>query len=327
MEIDNTLLVTGGCGFIGSHFINYIFNKYSLIKIINIDAMYYCANELNVNENVRNSNRYTFIKGKVQDKDLINFILNTYNVSYIVHFAAQSHVDTSFTDSLQYTQDNIVGTHTLIECCRIYGKIKKFIHISTDEVYGESICEKKTENSVLIPTNPYASSKASAELIVQSYYHSFKMPIVIVRSNNIFGPNQYPEKLIPKFIKLLKENKKLTIYGDGHHIRGFLHVSDVVRAVELILLKGTISEIYNIGVEKEFEFSVLDVAKILIKLIKNSTDYNDFIEYVDDRPFNDKRYYISNDKVKSLGWKVKTNFMEVLKELINIGIINDSVHS
>lgn len=316
MEVNNTLLVTGGCGFIGSHFINYIYEKYSEIDIINIDAMYYCANETNVKEYIRNSDRYIFIKGKVQDQDLINFILNTYQITHVIHFAAQSHVDTSFTDSLQYTQDNIVGTHTLIECCRIYGKIKKFIHISTDEVYGESIYEKKTENSILIPTNPYSASKGSAELIVQSYYHSFKMPIVIVRSNNVFGPNQYPEKLIPKFIKLLKENKKLTIYGDGNHIRGFLHVSDVITAIELILIKGTISEIYNIGVEKEFEYSVLDIAKILIKLIKNSTEYNDFIEYVSDRPFNDKRYYISNDKIKSLGWDIKKNFMDCIKELI-----------
>lgn len=316
MEVNNTLLVTGGCGFIGSHFINYIYEKYSEIDIINIDAMYYCANETNVKEYIRNSDRYIFIKGKVQDQDLINFILNTYQITHVIHFAAQSHVDTSFTDSLQYTQDNIVGTHTLIECCRMYGKIKKFIHISTDEVYGESIYEKKTENSILIPTNPYSASKGSAELIVQSYYHSFKMPIVIVRSNNVFGPNQYPEKLIPKFIKLLKENKKLTIYGDGNHIRGFLHVSDVITAIELILIKGTISEIYNIGVEKEFEYSVLDIAKILIKLIKNSTEYNDFIEYVSDRPFNDKRYYISNDKIKSLGWDIKKNFMDCIKELI-----------
>ena len=313
------LLVTGGYGFIGSNFINYIFpkNKY---RIINIDAMYYCANELNLNEEIRNNINYKFIKGNICSKDLINHILKEYNIEYIIHFAAQSHVQNSFEDSLQYTQDNILGTHNILECCRKYGKIKRFIHVSTDEVYGESMLSvdenHKTEHSVLCPTNPYAATKAGAELIAQSYNHSFNMPIIITRGNNVFGPNQYPEKLIPLFIKQLKENKKVTIQGDGSCVRAFLHAYDTATAFECILEKGKIGEIYNIGCDEGMEYSVMEVAKILIKIIKNTNDYDRWIEYIKDRPFNDKRYYISNQKLKDLGWKIKIDFNEGLKNLI-----------
>ena len=223
------LLVTGGCGFIGSNFINYIFEK-KKYKIINFDAMYYCANENNISSKIRSSQNYILIKGNLCSKDLVNHVLYTYKIDEVVHFAAQSHVQNSFDDSLQFTQDNILGTHTLLECCRKYGKIKKFIHVSTDEVYGESMISidesKKTEHSILCPTNPYAATKAGAELIAQSYNHSYKMPIIITRGNNVYGPNQYPEKLIPRFIKLLNENKKVTIQGDGSAVRAFLHSYD-----------------------------------------------------------------------------------------------------
>jgi UDP-glucose 4,6-dehydratase len=314
------LLVTGGCGFIGSNFINHIFNKNKNINIINIDALYYCASEENVLPEIRNSNRYTFVKGNLVSEDLVNFVLNKYNIDNVVHFAAQSHVDNSFSNSLQYTRDNILATHTLLECCRKYNKLSKFIHVSTDEVYGESMLEdnKKTEESILCPTNPYAATKAGAELIAQSYYHSFKMPIIITRGNNVYGINQYPEKLIPRFIMLLKENKKVTIQGDGSNVRAFLHVNDVCSAFELILEKGKIGEIYNIGSDINSEYSVLEIAKLLISLIKkdNLIDINDYITYIEDRPFNDKRYYISNQKLKDLGWTINVKFMDGIKELI-----------
>ena len=314
------LLVTGGCGFIGSNFINYFYNKHSTINIINLDAMYYCANELNVDENIRKSNRYHLVKGNLCSFDLLNHILENYNVDTVIHFAAQSHVQNSFEDSLKYTNDNILGTHTLLEACRKYGKITKFIHISTDEVYGESmICdeeEKKNEQSILCPTNPYAATKAGAELIANSYRFSFNMPIIITRGNNVYGPNQYPEKLIPRFIHLLKENKKVTIQGNGSNVRAFLHALDVAKALELILEKGKIGEIYNIGSDEDKEYTVLEIAHILIKLIKETDNYDEYIEYVEDRPFNDKRYYISNEKVKNLGWLIEKDFMEGLKELI-----------
>ena len=236
-----TLLVTGGCGFIGSNFINYYFPKKNM-KLVNLDVMYYCASEENVSPEIRSSPNYTFVKC-----DLCNFngvleVLETYSITHVIHFAAQSHVQNSFEDSIKYTHDNVLGTHTLLECARKYGKIKKFIHVSTDEVYGESMNSvderKKTEHSILCPTNPYAATKAGAELIAQSYCHSYKMPIIITRGNNVYGPNQYPEKLIPLFIKLLKEDKKVTIQGDGSTVRAFLHSYDTARAFEAILEKG-----------------------------------------------------------------------------------------
>jgi len=315
----SNLLITGGCGFIGSNFINYIFDRTDY-NIINLDAMYYCASENNVKEDIRNNSRYKLIKGNLCSYDLVRHIINDYEIDYVIHFAAQSHVQNSFEDSLQYTKDNIEGTHTLLEVCRKYKNIKKFIHVSTDEVYGESMIEddenKKTENSILCPTNPYAATKAGAELIAQSYYHSFKMPIIITRGNNVYGPNQYPEKLIPRFIELLRDNKKVTIQGDGSNIRAFLHSHDVARAFEIILEKGKIGEIYNIGSDENQEYTVLEVAKLLIEKIKNTKEHNNWITYIEDRPFNDKRYYISNQKIKDLGWSIDIDFEDGINDLL-----------
>ena len=299
------LLITGGCGFIGSNFINYYFYKNKEVNIINLDAMYYCADENNINKEIRESSRYNLIKGNLCSYDLLVHVLESNKIDTIIHFAAQSHVEDSFTDAFKYTKDNILGTHTLLEACRLYNKINKFIHISTDEVYGESLLndgeEKKNEKSILCPTNPYAATKAGAELIAGSYKISFNMPIIITRGNNVYGKNQYPEKLIPRFISLLKEDKKVTIQGDGSNVRAFLHAIDVASALESILERGKIGEIYNIGRDEDKEYTVLEIAKILIKLIKDTEDYDKWIEYIEDRPFNDKRYYISNDKVKDLG--------------------------
>ena len=314
------LLVTGGCGFIGSNFINHYFEKVEFL--VNLDAMYYCASEDNVNIEIRKADNYKFVKGNLCSIKLVNNILIQNKISHVIHFAAQSHVQNSFDDSLSFTKDNILGTHTLLDCCHKYGKIEKFIHVSTDEVYGESMLkddeQHKTEESVLCPSNPYAATKAGAELICQSYYHSFKMPIVITRGNNVYGPNQYPEKLIPRFIELLKYDKNVTIQGDGSNVRAFLHVDDTVKAFECILEKGQIGEIYNIGCDKGMEYSVLDIAKILIKLIKQTDNYEEWIEYIQDRPFNDKRYYISNQKVKDLGWEIYINFEDGIKKMVNI---------
>lgn len=320
------LLVTGGCGFIGSNFINYYFPKNKINKLVNIDAMYYCANETNVDKSIRNSDKYSLVKGNLCDSNLVDHILKEYKITHVIHFAAQSHVQNSFDDSLTFTKDNILGTHILLESCRKYGRIERFIHVSTDEVYGESMNTvdelHKTEHSILCPTNPYAATKAGAELIAQSYNHSYKMPIIITRGNNVYGPNQYPEKLIPRFIKLLKENKKVTIQGQGKSVRAFLHAYDTATAFECILEKGKIGEIYNIGCDEGMEYSVLEVAKILIKMIKNTDDSDEWIEYIEDRPFNDQRYYISNQKLKDLGWEIKTNFNDGLNEIKNIDIYN-----
>ena len=309
------LFVTGGCGFIGSNFINYFGSKYPETFIVNMDAMYYCANE----ENVKLKNNYKFIKGNLQSKDIVQHILEEYSITHVIHFAAQSHVQNSFDDSIIYTMDNVLGTHTLLESCRLYqNKTKnlvKIIHVSTDEVYGESVDnDLKHELSVLIPTNPYAATKAGAELIAMSYIKSYKLPIVITRGNNVYGPNQYPEKLIPRFIQQLKNNEQVTIQGDGSALRSFLHVNDTCSAFETILNKGQIGEIYNIGTHDEY--SVMDVAKMLIKLIKNTNDYEPFIKFIEDRPFNDSRYFISNQKLKDLGWNIKIDFDEGINMLI-----------
>jgi dTDP-glucose 4,6-dehydratase len=313
------LLVTGGCGFIGSNFINYYFPKQTNLKLVNLDIMYYCASEENVSPEIRSSPNYTFVKCDLCNYKSVLDILETHSITHVIHFAAQSHVQNSFEDSIKYTHDNVLGTHTLLECSRKYGKIKKFIHVSTDEVYGESmnsINEKqKTEHSILCPTNPYAATKAGAELIAQSYCHSYKMPIIITRGNNVYGPNQYPEKIIPLFIKQLKEGKKITIQGDGSAVRAFLHSYDTARAFEAILEKGQLGEIYNIGCDEGMEYSVMDVAKILIREIKHTTQYDEWLEYIEDRPYNDKRYYISNAKLKDLGWDIQIDFMSGIKHL------------
>lgn len=320
VSIEN-LFVTGGAGFIGSNFINEFGKKYPKINIINFDALYYCADENNVDEEIRNRSNYKFIEGNLQSYDLLKYIFKEHKITHIIHFAAQSHVQNSFSDSLKYTADNVLGTHNLLEVNRLHNPhLLKFIHVSTDEVYGESKPIKdelyKTENSILCPTNPYAATKSNAELLAQSYSHSFNLPIVITRGNNVYGPNQYPEKLIPKFIKLLNENKKVTIQGDGSCLRSFLHVSDTVKAFEVILDKGKIGEIYNIGCDDNMEYSVLDVAKKLIKMVKKTEDFDQWIEYIPDRPFNDKRYYISNEKLKNLGWEIRVSFNEGIKNLV-----------
>jgi len=317
------LFVTGGAGFIGSNFINELFNQYHHIRVINFDALYYCANEeQNILPTIRaNKERYTFIHGNLQSLDLLNYIFQTTKVTHIVHFAAQSHVQTSFTDAIQYTQDNVLGTHNLLEATRLHcPTLQKFIHVSTDEVYGESMLsadeQHKTEQTVLCPTNPYAATKAGAELLAQAYNHSFKMPIIITRGNNVYGPNQYPEKVIPRFIEQLKKGEKVTIQGDGSCVRGFLHAEDTANAFIKVLEKGKIGEIYNIGCDEGMEYSILEVAKILIKQIKGTEDnWEKWITFIEDRPFNDQRYYISNRKLKELGWTINIPFLEGVNKL------------
>lgn len=316
------ILVTGGCGFIGSNFINYFLQKNDNAVIVNIDKLDYCAN---VN-NVTATNNYIFVKGNINDKELVYNTLQKYNIEFVIHFAAQTHVDNSFHSAMNYTVDNILGTHTILECCRLYGKISRFIHISTDEVYGEidlhnqGCCEK----SLLNPTNPYAATKAGAEFLVRSYFYSFRLPVIIIRANNVYGKHQYPEKLIPKFIKLLKNNMKLTIQGDGKTRRNFIYVDDIVRAICIIFEKGDINNIYNIGTRNEY--SVMEIATMLLHMIKgNEHDIQDHIEYIPDRNFNDFRYAIDSTFLQTLGWKEEKPFTEGLQETINWYMANDSI--
>lgn len=324
--IYKSILVTGGCGFIASNFINFAVKKYPDTLFVNLDAMYYCASTNNID--VSNERNYKFIKGNINSVDLVTHLLNNYNIDCVMHFAAQSHVDNSFSGPLQYTKDNVLGTHNLLECCRKYNKLKLFIHVSTDEVYGESHLDdnRKNEASLLCPTNPYAASKAGAEIMASSYHHSYGMPIIITRGNNVYGERQYPEKLIPKFICLLKKNKKVTIHGEGKTMRAFLHVSDVVNAFDTVLEQGKIGEIYNIG--SDDEYTVNQIAKILINKIKKTNNINDWTINVEDRMFNDKRYYICSQKLNNLGWTPKVNFDDGINNCIDwyCNQINDSTH-
>jgi len=306
------LLVTGGCGFIGAGFCRRIQKNHSYLTLVNIDKLYPCST--NQSDLTTSHDNYVFVRGDIKDTKLILNLLNTYNIDTIVHFAAQSHVDTSFTDSMLYTQDNVVGTHSMLEACRIYGKLKKFIHISTDEVYGENKEEVFTEKSLLKPTNPYAASKASAEMLVHSYVHSFNLPAIVIRSNNVYGIGQYPEKVIPKFIFQLMDNKKITIQGSGNQLRSFLHLEDAVDAFLCVMFQGELGEIYNISSKDEISIRVL--ASVLVKSLKPKDNVEDWITFVEDRQFNDKRYWIESEPLFKLGWTQKVSFSEGLAETI-----------
>jgi dTDP-glucose 4,6-dehydratase len=298
------ILVTGGCGFIGSHFINMmVTNGY---YVVNVDKMDYCSNVYNIKVDCKT---YTC---DILDRDKMIQILREHNINTIVHFAAQTFVDTSFDDSINFTRDNVLGTHTLLETCREYGFITKFIHVSTDEVYGETL-NIVNEGDPLDPTNPYAATKAAAEFIVKSYWHSFKMPIIIVRMNNVYGENQYHEKVIPRFISQLKNDQKCTIHGKGQTRRSFIHVYDVCQGIFTVMNKGVISEIYNIGTDKEI--GILELAEKIIYYIKKSSQFERYIEFVNDRPYNDYRYYINSNKLKKLGWSETKIFDDELFKL------------
>lgn len=330
MEFKN-ILITGGLGFIASNYIEYIVKTYDNIFIVNMDKISYCSN-IKLNEYLKDNVNYKFIKSDILNIDFICNILETYNIDTILHFAAETHVDNSFGNSINFTFSNVLGTHTLVECCKKYmynlNKKIKFIHVSTDEVYGHINYTDNgaSENFILNPTNPYAATKASAEFIVRSYHHSFKFPCIIVRCNNIYGKNQYPEKIIPKFITNLINKKILEIQGDGNNVRSYLHIYDFCTAFDTIINNGVIGETYNIGTN--IETKNIDIAKFLIdkfKKIFNDDDFYNYeiIKYVKDRPFNDKRYFINYDKLLSIGWNGPTiNLSDGLDDLIDFYLKN-----
>lgn len=311
-------LITGGCGFIGSNFINFIHSKEPHSFVLNVDKLDYCADTHNVYER-DDPTRYLLVRHTICDKYKMLRLLNEYKITHLVHFAAQSHVDSSFDRAMDYTMDNVYGTHCLLEAARMYGQLERFIHFSTDEVYGESTEDAKfDEQSLLCPTNPYSATKAGAEMLVNSYIYSFNLPCIITRGNNVYGPNQYHEKLIPRFIKLLDDGKCLTVHGKGESQRSFIHVDDVCTAVEIVMQKGTLGEIYNIGSDDENEMSVIEVAELICKHYKHGLykkDWKNRMVFVDDRPFNDKRYFITNQKLKSLGWRCMKKLIDYIASL------------
>lgn len=310
--LPQSILVTGGAGFIGSNFVRYILKNHESISCINVDKITYCSRYPEVDSPI-----YKFYRCDITDADQILSILNQHNIDTIVHFAAQTHVDRSFGNSLVFTNDNIKGTHTLLEAVKEYGKIKRFLHISTDEVYGEvsDSHEGCIEESLLNPTNPYAATKASAEFLVRSYGQSFKIPFIITRGNNVYGRYQYPDKIIPKFILHLLNGEKLPIHGAGESRRNFINVEDVCNAVWIALTRGKLGEIYNIG--SEDEFSVMDIAEKLVQELKPGESLEDHLEYVPDREYNDHRYSINVGQLLGLGWEPKIRFEDGLKDVIS----------
>jgi len=302
----NSVLITGAAGFIASNVAIRLVKNHPKIMFVILDKLDYCANLKNLDP-VKECKNFEFVKGDILSTDLVNLLVRQYKIDTIYHFAAQTHVDNSFGNSLTFTRNNVLGTHTLLECWRAnQDLIKRFIHVSTDEVYGENKepeqnpsdktkqamggVEFDESHSMLLPTNPYAASKAAAELLVQSYKHSFNIPAIITRGNNVYGPRQYPEKLIPKFIYRMERKQKLCVHGKGSPRRSYLYVEDAAEAYETVLFKGKIGEIYNVGTKDEI--SVLEVTKAIIAAYGLKEEEGKWIEFVADRHFNDQRYYI-----------------------------------
>ena len=233
------ILITGAAGFIASHVANRIVRLYPQYKVVVLDKLDYCSNLKNLDA-ARAYPNFKFVKGDIASADLVNYVLLTEGIDTIMHFAAQTHVDNSFGNSFEFTKNNIYGTHVLLESCRVAGTIRRFIHVSTDEVYGETSADAlvgNNEGSRLLPTNPYSATKAGAEMLVMAYGQSYNLPYITTRGNNVYGPNQFPEKLIPKFLLLAMEGKNLPIHGDGSNVRSYLYCEDVAEAFDVVLHK------------------------------------------------------------------------------------------
>lgn len=308
MSSGENILVTGVAGFIASNFITYMVKRYPQYNFIGIDKISYCSDLRNIASIITSPN-FKLYKYNILDSDKIKEIFLHHKVQIIMHFAAYTHVDLSFGNSIEFTKNNIIATHILLEYAREYN-ISKFIYISTDEVYGCSD-NLSNERSILNPTNPYAATKAAAEHLVRSYYYSYKLPTIITRGNNVFGPQQYPDKVIPLFILRLLYDHKCQIQGTGEQKRSFLYIDDVVKAFECILNSGKIGETYNIGTDTDI--TIHDLARSIINIIKPEENADNWIEYIKDRNFNDTRYNISSIKLKSLGWSQQITFDEGLK--------------
>lgn len=301
------LLVTGGCGFIGSNFIRYMLKKHPSYKIINLDKLTYCGRRENLKD-VEKDKRYTFVKGDICDERLAAKLMK--NCDAVLNFAAESHVDRSISDASDFIRTNVHGVQVLLDAAR-KNRIKKFIQISTDETYGSIKRGSFTETSLLHPNSPYAASKAGGDHLALAYYTTFKTPVVVTRSSNNFGPYQFPEKVIPLFITNLMENKKVPLYGDGMNVRDWLYVLDNCRGIDVILHKGRIGEIYNIG--GSYEIPNIKLTRIILKLLGKTSS---MIKYVPDRLGHDRRYSLSSSKIKRLGWWPTKDFYTAIKETI-----------
>ena len=305
------ILVTGGAGFIGSNFIRYMLKKYNDVKIINLDKLTYAGNLENLKD-VENNPNYIFVKGDITNAELVEFVVQNYSVDVIINFAAESHVDRSILGPSAFVKTNVIGTQVLLDVARKFD-LELFIQISTDEVYGSLGPEGKfTEQTPLLPNSPYAASKASADLICRAYFKTYKLPVIITRCSNNFGPYQFPEKLIPLMIINAINDKPLPVYGDGGNVRDWIYVVDHCRAIDLVLQKGKPGEIYNIGGGNERKN--IDVVNLILEKLGKPKN---LIKFVKDRPAHDRRYAMDWSKIKrELGWEPEFEFENALDETI-----------
>ncbi len=299
------ILVTGGAGFIGSEFVRQAVKRRQ--KIIVVDKLAYSGDLTRLKEI---KGKYTFYKTDICQKAKLEAVLKKEKPHIIVHFAAETHVDRSILDAAPFIQTNVTGTQNLIDLARKY-KIKKFLHISTDEVYGESRSGRFPESAPLRPKNPYSATKAAAELLVRAAVKTYQFPAIIIRPANNYGPWQYPEKLIPVIILKALKNKRVPVYGKGKQIREWLHVQDCAEGIHLILKKGKTGEAYNIGTY--FERENITTVKTILKLLGKPQR---LIQFVTDRPGHDFRYSVSCTKIKRLGWKPKVTFTVGIKQTV-----------
>ena len=301
------LLVTGGCGFIGSNFIRNMLEKYPDHQIINLDKLTYAGNPDNLKDIESNSN-YTFVKGDICDSDVVNKVMQ--DVGQVVHFAAESHVDRSIEDGAVFVRTNVLGTNTLLQAA-LANDVERFIHVSTDEVYGSIREGSFSEMDDLKPSSPYSASKAGSDLLAMSYHTTYGLAVTITRCTNNFGPYQYPEKLIPLFITNLMDNRKVPVYGSGMNVRDWIHVDDHCSGIDFVLNNGNTGEVYNIGGGSEL--TNLDIThRILEALGKDES----MIEYVEDRKGHDFRYSLDCTKLKKMGWKPEFDFDTALDSTI-----------
>lgn len=304
---DKTLLITGGAGFIGSNFIHYLLKHYSRCKIINLDKLTYAGNLDNLKD-VEKDPRYEFIHGDIRDKKLVQEIYK--KVQGVVHFAAETHVDRSILDAGEFVLTDVFGTFVLLDALRS-SEVEFFLHLSTDEVYGSRDEGYFTEEDPLCPSSPYAASKAGADRLAYAYCKTYSLPIIILRPSNNFGPYQYPEKFIPLFVTNALEEKSLPLYGKGENIRDWLYVEDHCRAIDLVIQKGKLAEIYNVGADTEVEN--ITIAEKIVHLLGKSRS---LIKFVPDRLGHDKRYALDCRKIRALGWKPEQDFEEALASTV-----------
>jgi len=305
------LLVTGGAGFIGANFIRYWLNKYPKDEIVNLDKLTY-AGHLSSTKDYKDNKNYTFIKGDICDPKVVDKAIG--GVDCVVHFAAESHVDRSVIGPKTFVLTNVVGTQVLLEAA-LKHKVKRFHHISTDEVFGAlplDSDEKFTEDTLYDPRSPYSASKAASDHLVRAYFHTYGLPITITNSSNNYGPFQDPEKFLSRMITNLIDDKKLPIYGDGKYVRDWLQVEDNCRAIDKVLKKGKVGETYLVGGLTD-DINNLEVAKKLLKIFNKNEDY---LKYVKDRPGHDRRYAVDWSKLNKIGWEPKYDFDKGLEETV-----------